>query len=350
MQGVRSSNLLSSTQVEPNRLPVGLLLIVNFSKLTALVAPDRQVFLADSLYSLASRISSDSLRFKSRSGVSIWLDTVTSGQASLLFFESLLLIVLGVAFGYLLLQRRQRVKHTDRIQGQALQFAAFALFALASKGLFFIIASFSLAGVFYVGNYGQLYWMGWQISLLWFVFFGFLFALSFVRSRQSYDIFFFAGLCLLFIIVSGLYNEWFWKSLLYEFRFVDIDSRKFNTIIVKLAPPFPFGTEHLIPQLSFAALLAISAHFALWVGLYGYAAFRIFRRSRSYQDIKARRASEFLAAVFFVLALVGAGAFVLFRENFSALVAQSFLLALICALMFYLGVRNVYKHGRYKRI
>ncbi len=350
MQGVRSSNLLSSTQVKPNRLPVGLLLIVNLSKLTTFVSPDRQAFLADSLHSLASRITPDSLRFNGRSGVSIWLDTVTSGQASMLFFESLLLIVVGVSFGYLLLQRRQRVKQTDRIQGQALQFAAFALFALASKGLFFIIASFALAGVFYVGNYGQLYWMGWQISLLWFIFFGFLFAVSFVRSRQSYDIFFFASLCVIFIIISALYNEWFWKSLLYELRLVDIDSRRFNAIIVKLAPPFPFGTEHLIPQLSFAALLALSAHFALWVGLYGYAAFRIFRRSRSYQDTKARRASEFLAAAFFVLALIGVGAFILFRENFSALVAQSILLALVCALIFYLGVRNVYKHGRYKRI
>ncbi|MDW8465520.1 MAG: hypothetical protein RML35_04830 [Chloroherpetonaceae bacterium] len=215
--------------------------------------------------------------------------------------------------------------------------------------MFFIVASLSLAGILSPGSYGQLYWLGWQISLVWFVYCSFMFALGFTRSRKSYDLFFAVGLALVFLIISGLYNEWFWKWLLYKLGVVDIDPIFIDKPIVSLAPPFPIGTELLIPQISVFSLVALGAHFTLSLLLFGYAAYLIFRRARIYQDESAKRAAYLLSLSFLLMALLGLYSLLKFRSDLPALASNSYLAALVLSVIFFLSVRNTYRHGRYRR-
>lgn len=312
--------------------------------------PDRFYLLTDSLSRLtALKASQDSLRLTKQSAISYWLDQVLSPEHKPEFVLSLLLVFGGLLFAFLLSQRRKRLESVDRLQAQALQFASLALLALASKGLFFIIASFALAGILAPGSYGQLYWLGWQISLVWFVYCSFMFALGFTRSRKSYDLFFAVSLALVFLIITGLYNEWFWKWLLYKLGVVDIDPIFIDKPIVSLAPPFPIGTELLMPEISVFARIALLAHFTLALLLFSYAAYLIFRRARLYQDDSAKRATYLLSLAFLLMALFGLYGLLKFRSDLSTLASNSYLAALVLLVIFFFSVRNTYRHGRYKR-
>lgn len=311
---------------------------------------DKEYLLKDSLRRLSElKAAEDSIRLSKQSAVSYWLDQMLSPELSFQFFESLLLIFLGVFFAYLLYHRSERMKSIDRLQARALQFAAMALLCLASKGVFFIISSFALSGILPPSSYGQLYWLGWQISLLWFVYCSFMFAVGFTRSRKSYDVYFATSLALLFLVITALYNEWFWKWLLYKMRVAEIDPARIDKLVVTLAPPLPFKSETLIPVLSRFSLFALGTHLALWLILFGYAAFSIFRRSRSYQDPSAKNATLLLSLSFLALALLGGFGLLKFRNDFSLLASKSYLVALISLVVFFFSVRNTYRHGRYKR-
>lgn len=312
--------------------------------------PDKEYLLRDSLRRLSElKATEDSLRLSEQSAVSYWLDQMLSPELSLQFFVSLLLIFLGTVFAYLLYRRSDRLKSIDKLQARALQFAALALLCLASKGVFFIISSLAVSGVLAAGSYGQLYWLGWQISLLWFVYFAFMFAIGFTRSRKSYDIYFAMSLMLLFLVITALYNEWFWKWLLYKMKVAEIDPSRIDMLVVTLAPPLPFKTETLIPVMSRFSFFALSVHLLLWLVLFGYAAFVMFRRSRSYKDSSAKNAVFLLASTFLVLALFGGFGLLKFRSDFSLLTSKSYLVALVAMIIFFLSVRNTYRHGRYKR-
>jgi hypothetical protein len=312
--------------------------------------PDKQILLRDSLQHITRlKTLEDSLRLSKQSAISYWFDQMLSPELSFQFFESLLLIFLGGLFAYLLYHRSERIKSIDRLQARALLYAALALLCLASKGIFFLISSFALSGILPASSYGQLYWLGWQISLLWFVYCSFMFAIGFTRSRKSYDLFFATSLALLFLVITAFYNEWFWKWLLYKMKLAEIDPARIDILVVTLAPPLPFKTEVLIPQLSPFASFSLGAHFTLWFMLFTYAAYVIFRRGRTYQDSSARNAVLILSLSFLILALFGIFGLLKFRQDFSLVASKSYLIALICLVIFFFGVRNTYRHGRYRR-
>lgn len=306
--------------------------------------PDQKAILIDSLRKIRfSEQLTDSSLYSGRSAVSIWLDKVTSPEMRFLFFTALMLLIAGAICGYLLLLRAKRAKRNDSLQARSLKMAAFAIFALASNGLFFICATLSLANVITNIQYGQLYWLGWQISLVWFVFFGLMFALGFVRDRKSYDIYFITTITLLAILLSITYNDWSWKQVLSLLN----SSIQYS---ISSEMPFRFGEEHLWLKFSKNTFYAMLIHFGVWIIAFGLGGYLVFRRSKGYQDESARNASYQLSWSLLAISLFGvmngAMLYVAPRNLFSI---SPFLTVLALALLF-ASVRSVYKHGRYRRV
>lgn len=182
--------------------------------------------------------------------------------------------------------------------------ASLALLALASQGGFFILATLTLSNVLPSQFYGQFYWLGWQVSLLWFVFFGFLFALGFVRDKKSYDVYFITTLILLSFFLMIGYNDWSWRQIL---SLVNVSVR-YN---IRAEMPFSFGEEHLWLKFSKNTYYAMTIHFAVWVLAFSIGGYRIYRRSKAYQDESAKNAAFQLSLTMFLIAGLGAVLFVL---------------------------------------
>ncbi|MFN3346016.1 MAG: hypothetical protein ACK412_10255, partial [Chloroherpetonaceae bacterium] len=225
----------------------------------------------------------------------------------------------------------------------SLKMASAALFALASQGGFFILATLSLSNVLPSQFYGQLYWLGWQVSLLWFVFFGFLFALGFVRDKKSYDVYFITTLLLLSFCLMIGYNDWTWRQILSLF----IASIRYN---IRAEMPFSLGEEHLWLKFSKNTYYAMTIHFAAWIVAFGLGGYRIYQRSKAYQDESARSASFQLSLAMFLVAGLGAMCLTLLYASPKSLFGLNIALSLIALSVLFYGVRAVYRHGRYRRV
>ena len=306
--------------------------------------PDEKSLLIDSLRQLRLlERSQDSTLYTGRSAISIWTDKVLSPELLWLFIGAVVLFVGGLICAYLLYLRAQRAKRNDSLQAKSLQRASAALFALASQGGFFILATFSLSNVLPSQFYGQFYWLGWQVSLLWFVFFGFLFALGFVRDKKSYDVYFITTLVLLSFFLMIGYNDWTWRQILSLFN----ASVRYN---IRAEMPFSLGEEYLWLKFSKNTYYAMSIHFAAWIVAFGLGGYRIYRRSKAYQDESARGASLQLSLAMFLIAGLGAMLFALLYASPKSLFALNIAASLIALGVLFYGVRAVYRHGRYRRV
>jgi hypothetical protein len=99
--------------------------------------PNKHILLRDSLERLTQlKTLEDSLRLSKQSAISYWFDQMLSPELSFQFFESLLLILLGGLFAYLLYHRSKRIKNTDRLQAHALTYAALAVMLGFQRHLF----------------------------------------------------------------------------------------------------------------------------------------------------------------------------------------------------------------------
>ncbi|MGQ9806288.1 MAG: hypothetical protein ACUVRP_09455 [Chlorobiales bacterium] len=306
--------------------------------------PDEKSLLIDSLRQLRLlERAQDSTLYTGRSTISIWMDKVLSPELLWPFIGSAMLLIGGLICAYLLYMRAQRAKRNDSLQAKSLRRASAALLALASQGGFFILATFTLSNVFPSQFYGQLYWLGWQVSLLWFVFFGFLFALGFVRDKKSYDIYFVITLGLLSFCLMLGYNDWSWRQILSLFN----ASVRYN---IRAEMPFSFGEEYLWLKFSKNTYYAMSIHFAAWIIAFSIGSYRIYRRGKAYQDDSARSASFQLAISMLLIAGLGATLLVLLNGNPKVLFGSNLIVSLIALGGFFYGVRGVYQHGRYRRV
>lgn len=306
--------------------------------------PDDKSLVIDSLRQLrAAELAQDSSLYVGRSAISVWLEKAFSPDLRFPFLESLMLAIAGLVCAYLLYERAKRAKRNDQLQARSLRMASMALLALATKGMFFIAATLSLANVLPAYLYGQLYWLGWQLSLVWFVFFGLMFAFGFVRDRKSYDVYFITTLVLLAAILSFVYNDWTWRQIL---GFAAGAAR----YDIRAEMPFRFGEEHLWLKHSKNTYYAMLIHLAAWALAFGVAGYRVYRRSGAYQDESARSASYQLAIALFVVAGIGVALASLLYANPEALFGSSLSAALVALAALFYGVRGVYKHGRYRRV
>jgi hypothetical protein len=306
--------------------------------------PDEKSQLIDSLRQLRLlERAQDSTLYTGRSTISIWVDKVLSPELLWTFIGSAVLFIGGLICAYLLYLRAQRTKRNDTLQAKSLRMAAFALLALATHGGFFILATFTLTNVLPSQFYGQLYWLGWQVSLLWFVFFAFLFALGFVRDRKSYDFYFITTLILLSLLLMFGYNDWTWRQIL---SFLGASIR-YN---IQAEIPFSFGEEHLWLKFSKNTYYAMAIHFAAWVVAFSIGGYRIYRRSKVYQDESARSASFQLSLLMFLVAGLGAILFALLYSNPKKLFELNLVISLMALSVLFYGIRAVYRHGRYRRV
>jgi hypothetical protein len=306
--------------------------------------PDEKSLLIDSLRQLRLlERAQDSTLYTGRSNISIWIDKVLSPEITWLFIGSIVLLVGGLICAYLLYLRAQRAKRNDTLQARSLRMASLALLALASQGGFFILATLTLSNVLPSQFYGQFYWLGWQVSLLWFVFFGFLFALGFVRDKKSYDVYFITTLILLTFFVMIGYNDWTWRQILSLIN----ASVRYN---IRAEMPFSLGEEYLWLKFSKNTYYAMSAHFAAWVIAFSIGGYRIYRRSKAYQDESAKNAAFQLSLTMFLIAGLGAVLFVLLYGSPKKLFDWSLILSLIVLGSFFYSIRAVYRHGRYRRV
>lgn len=306
--------------------------------------PDEKSLLIDSLRQLRLlERAQDSTLYTGRSAISIWMDKVLSPELLWQFIGSAVLLIGGLICAYLLYTRAQRAKRNDSLQAKSLQMASASLIALASQGGFFILATFTLSNVFPSQFYGQLYWLGWQVSLLWFVFFGFLFALGFVRDKKSYDVYFITTLSLLSVCLMLGYNDWSWRQILSLFN----ASVRYN---IRAEMPFSLGEEHLWLKFSKNTYYAMSIHFAAWVIAFSIGGYRIYRRSRAYQDDSARNASFQLSLAMFLIAGLGAMLFMFLYGSPKSFFELNLMASLIALGVFFYGIRAVYRHGRYRRV
>ncbi len=306
--------------------------------------PDEKSLLTDSLRQLRLlERAQDSTLYTGRSTISIWIDKVLSPEIIWLFIGSIVLLVGGLICAYLLYLRAQRAKRNDSLQAKSLRMASFALLALASQGGFFIVATLTLSNVLPSQFYGQLYWLGWQVSLLWFVFFGFLFALGFVRDKKSYDVYFITTLILLSSFAMIGYTDWTWKQILSIFK----APIHYN---IRAEMPFSLGEEHLWLKYSKNTYYAMTIHFAAWILAFSIGGYRIYRRSKAYQDESARSASFQLSLAMFLIAGFGATLFALLHGSPKKLFEMNLAVSLIVLAVFFYGIRAVYRHGRYRRV
>ncbi|MFQ3598171.1 MAG: hypothetical protein SNJ55_01205 [Chloroherpetonaceae bacterium] len=306
--------------------------------------PDEKSLLIDSLRQLRLlERAQDSTLYTGRSTISIWMDKVLSPELLWLFIGSALLFVGGLICAYLLYTRAQRAKRNDSLQAKSLKMAAAALLALASQGGFFILATLTLSNVLPSQFYGQLYWLGWQVSLLWFVFFGFLFALGFVRDKKSYDVYFITTLILLTFCLMIGYNDWSWRQILSLFN----ASVRYN---IRSEMPFSLGEEYLWLKFSKNTYYAMTIHLAAWIVAFSIGGYRIYRRSKAYQDDSARNASFQLSLAMFLIAGLGAMLFALLYGSPKNLFGLNLTASLIALGVLFYGIRAVYRHGRYRRV
>lgn len=306
--------------------------------------PDEKSLLIDSLQQLRLlERAQDSTLYAGRSTISIWIDKAFSPELLWLFICASILLFGGLICAYLLYARAQRAKRNDSLQAKSLRMAAAATLALATQGGFFILATFSLANVLPSRFYGQLYWLGWQISLLWFVFFGFMFAMGFVRDRKSYDVYFITTLILLSFFLMMGYNDWTWRQILGIFN----AAARYN---VKAQMPFSLGEEHLWLKFSKNTYYAMTIHLGAWVIAFSVGGYRIYRRSKAYQDESARIASFQLSLAMFLIAGLGATLFALLHASPKNLFSLNLAMSLIALGALFYGVRAVYRHGRYRRV
>lgn len=306
--------------------------------------PDEKSLLIDSLRRLRLlERAQDSTLYTGRSTISIWMDKVLSPELMWQFSASVVLLIGGLICAYLLYTRAQRTKRNDSLQAKSLRMASAALLALASQGGFFILATLALSNILSSQFYGQLYWLGWQVSLLWFVFFGFLFALGFVRDKKSYDVYFITTFVLLSFCLMLGYNDWSWKQILSLFN----ASVRYN---IRAEMPFSLGEEYLWLKFSKNTYYAMSIHFAGWIIAFSIGGYRIYRRSKAYQDDSARNASFQLSIAMFLIAGLGVTLLVLLNGNPKVLFGLNLIVSLIALGGFFYGVRGVYRHGRYRRV
>jgi hypothetical protein len=294
----------------------------------------------DSLY--INQFVVDSLVSSGRSRSSLWLETVTAPGFRLPFFASLVLIFGGIVAVYLLRDRAKRADRNDHLQSRALRMASLAILFLATKGFFFLLATLTIVNYLPPPRFGQIYWLGWQVSMVWFVFFSFQFALAFTRSKRTYDRFFTVFLFIVFLLLSLLYNDMTWKNLLSPVSSVSFDFDKL--------PVFYYGYEGLWASLFPTTKYAMTIHFGGWVVLLGYSAYLIYRRAKTYQNDSSRTATLYLAAAFGSLVLFGAINLMLLVNKGKYLAGTSFLTAILSMGAIYFSVRNVYQRGRYKRL
>jgi len=306
--------------------------------------PDEKSLLTDSLRQLRLlERAQDSTLYTGRSTISIWIDKVLSPEIIWLFIGSIVLLVGGLICAYLLYLRAQRAKRNDTLQARSLRMASLALLALASQGGFFILATLTLSNVLPSKFYGQFYWLGWQVSLLWFVFFGFLFALGFVRDRKSYDVYFITTLVLLSFCLMIGYNDWTWKQILSIFK----APIRYN---IRAEMPFSLGEEHLWLKFSKNTYYAMTIHFAAWILAFSIGGYRIYKRSKAYQDESARSASFQLSLSMFLIAGIGVVLFMLLYGSPQNLFGWSLMVSLVALSVLFYGIRAVYRHGRYRRV
>ncbi len=306
--------------------------------------PDEKSLLTDSLRQLRFlEHAQDSTLYIGRSTISIWMNKVLSPELRWPFIGAVILLLGGLICAYLLYTRAQRAKRNDSLQAKSLKMASAALLALASQGGFFILATLSLANVLPSQFYGQLYWLGWQVSLLWFVFFSFLFALGFVRDKKSYDVYFITTLALLAFFLMLGYNDWSWRQILSLFN----ASMRYR---IKAEMPFSLGEEHLWLKVSKNTYYAMAIHFTAWIIAFSIGGYRIYRRSKAYQDESARSASFQLSLAMFLIAGLGVILFALLYGSPKSLFELNLTMSLIALGVLFYGIRAVYRHGRYRRV
>ncbi|NTW48659.1 MAG: hypothetical protein HGB19_02785 [Chlorobiales bacterium] len=303
---------------------------------------DKEQLLADSLERLIQPSAAvDAATQGTSPSVSIWLEKLLSGNLRLLFAESLILVFGGVVLAYLLYRRSKRVFKTDKLQGRAIILASLAVAALSTKGIFFLIGSLSLINLVPSTLYVQLYWLGWQISFLWFILFAFLFSITFSQSRKSYDVYYLTGLSLFFIVLTFFYNE----TLFGYFPFLGkiiVGSKNFATITT--------DSVYLLLDHSKVLFYTVTIHLALWVYLFGFGTYRIYNRAKRYKDEGARKAAFLVSYAFALITVFGAVGYLLFYANLPLLTSQSYTIAIVVMCLFYFSVQNIYRHGRYGRI
>jgi len=268
----------------------------------------------------------------------LWFEVVFNEYPASLFI-SLLLIGFGFTFSYILYRRKRRLQKNDQMQARALFYAILTILSLSSIGISFIFSSLSLVGYYPLELFGSFFWTSWQIGFNGFVGFGFMFGLSYLRTKSSNDIFQISSLFLLMFAIFALYNQAVWG-----FAFIFADSS------IHQAPSLPPGLENQFTIISRASNISLLIHFAMWVGFYSYVAWRIFKRSAHYVDESSRTAAQNLSFMFSAISLVGLFLFVLSRLEMDVLIHSTFLIAFLLQIVFYYGVLGMYKHGRYKRI
>ncbi|WP_041468246.1 hypothetical protein [Chloroherpeton thalassium] len=249
---------------------------------------------------------------------------------------------MGGFFAAILHKKSLRTKKKDKLQARALMYATFATLALSSKGLFFIVGTLSFVNIIPAIYFPPLYWFGWHISLLWFLCFGYLFGLTFARSKKSYDTYYVTGIIFLFLFLTIFYNDRFFGVPLLPFHKTLQLRIHENTSIVEASEVF-FQNSLLLTY-------SVSLHLFLWIGLFLFVAYKIYRRARRYKDESAKRATALLAASFGGMGLIGIVWLLLLSNNLSLLITLSFPATLVIMVLFYFSIINIYKHGRYSRL
>ncbi|MDX2127454.1 MAG: hypothetical protein SFU91_00275 [Chloroherpetonaceae bacterium] len=268
----------------------------------------------------------------------LWLEVVFN-EYPFSLLVSILLVGFGFTYSYILYRRKRRLQKNDQTQARALFYAILTILSLSSTGFSFLLSTLSLVGYFPNELFGTFFWTSWQIGFNGFVGFGFMFGLSYLRTKSSNDIFQITSLFLLMFAIFALYNQVVWGL---AFIFADPS--------IHQAPILPPGFENQFTVISRASNISLLIHFAMWVGFYSFIAWRIFKRSAHYVDESSKTAAQNLSFIFAAISLVGLFLFVLSRLEIDVLIHSTFLIAFLLQIVFYYAVLGMYKHGRYKRV
>ncbi len=281
----------------------------------------------------------DSLLLNTQSKFGLWLDRVTAPELIIPFWESTILFLVGLIFAYFFYKRSINMQKKDHLQTRALLLASLALLIISTKGLFFLVGSLSLINLLPQAIFSNVYWLGWQFSLLWFLCFAYLFALSFIRSKKSYDIYFITSFIFFFTFLTIFYNDTLINKSF--FKLTSESASNSNGAIV-------WSPEHLLDKSTFLSY-ALNIHIIIWIYLFLSMAMFLYKKSKRYQDESARRASFILTAAFSIIGILGVVNLILLQQKSSLFTSQSYLIAILITCLFYYGVQNMYRHGRYKR-
>lgn len=282
----------------------------------------------------------DSLILATHSKLGLWLEQVTSSELILPFLESLIILFGGISFAYMFYKKSLRMQKQDHLQTRALLLATLALIMLSTKGLFFLIGSLSLIDLLPNALFSNIYWLGWQFSMLWFTCFAYLFALSFIRSRKSYDVYFLTGFIFFFIFLTIFYNDTLINRTFFKISAIK-ESGDSNT--TNWVPEFLLSQSLLLGY-------ALYIHITLWVYLFLSTAYTMYKKSKRFRDDSARKASFILTSSFFGIGFLGLISFYLLYIKSPLFTSQSYIIAILVMGLFYFSVKNIYKHGRYKRL